>query len=61
MMALYLVFLYLNAICFFGVGSCENSYVLSQLIAIFVLFYPCLQLVYVSLYIWLSSCLLITI
>ena len=59
-MAMYLAFLYLNAV-FFGVCSCAKSYVLSLLIIIIVLFYPCLQLVYVSLYILLSPCLLITL
>ena len=59
-MALYLAFLYLNAI-FLGVGSCAKSYVLVQLIVILVSFYPCLQIVYVSLYILLSPCLLITL
>jgi hypothetical protein len=34
---------------FFGVGSCAKFFVLSQLIIIFVSFYPCLQLVYVEL------------
>ena len=58
-MASYLAFLYLNAL--FGVGSCAKSYVLSQLIIILVLFYPCLQFVYVSVYILLSPCLLITL
>jgi hypothetical protein len=52
--------LYLNAI-FFGVGSCAKSYILSQLIIILVLSYPRLQLVYVSLYILLSPCLLVTL
>jgi hypothetical protein len=44
----------------FGIGSCAKLFVLSQVIEIFVLFYMCLQLLYVNLYILLSSCLLVT-
>ena len=44
---------------FLGVGSCEKFYVFPQLITIIVLFYLCLQIVYVSLYILLSPCLLV--
>ena len=39
---------------FGGVDSCAKFYVLLQVIVILGLFYPCLQLVYVSLYILFS-------
>ena len=53
-MAFVFSFLIYECNFYFEVGSCAKFYVLSQPIIIFVLFYPCLQLVYVSLFILLS-------
>ena len=60
-MAFVFSFLLFECNLFLGVGSCAKFYVLSQLIVIPIFFYPCLQLVYVTLYILSSPCLLVTL
>ena len=57
----YLSFVNLNAISFFGRDSCAKILVLSQLLIFLVLFYPRLELVYVSLHVLLSPCLLVAL